>query len=367
MNDSKKRYAAFLSFANQDRDLVKMVYGLFGDVGLPTYFAPSNLPQHGTPDWRHAILDAVRDSASFVPIVTRHSLIRSWVLFESGAADAAGINHFPARVSSVRLEDMASIPKTHESWVFELSRFESIKDLIRNVYREFRGSRELERNSRTIDTAIRGSKHTEPIMKLAEKRSVFIAGSVPNDLADLRAMTINGDPALQEEKALEKMADGLTRALLEADFDVASCSEVPHVGASVADAANNWLSDRRAPIESDRYTIGGLYPIDRERREADMDPRERTQWQNLFMKYRASYLVPHEWLLVLGGNDGTQEEIDAARALRTVKVCSIPSIGGVGRTYWKKSRSFKRGPLDPTAKSWSASMLNDLVTFLKEN
>jgi hypothetical protein len=95
------RYAAFLSYADPDKSLVQELAKLFGQFNEQVFFAKVNLPMSGTPEWRRAIAEAVKESASFVHICTRHSLRRPWVLYESGVADACAIPRFAARVSNV--------------------------------------------------------------------------------------------------------------------------------------------------------------------------------------------------------------------------------------------------------------------------
>jgi hypothetical protein len=260
---------------------------------------------------------------------------------------------------------MVNVPRTVDAWMFDLWRLESLKDLVKAIYREFRGNDALQGNWQALESAVEANSHARLVSTLAGRRSVFIAGSVPRDQAILDGNSVRNEPALRGEIALEYVAADIARALLCAGFDVASCPEVPRVGESVSMAANRWLAEQNEPEDSERYSIAGLYPIDRDRRAAMMGPRERTQWQRLFMAYRASYLQKYEWLLVVGGKDGTMEEIEAARKLSSVGVCLMPQFGGSVMEIWSTLKPEERGPLTPEDRIWDDSLRGRLVAFLR--
>lgn len=360
----RKEYAVFLSFADPDRELATALHDLFNGLDLKAHFAPRDLPAQGSPDWRAAILAALRESACFLPLITRHSLRRPWVLFESGAAEAFGLKSFPSRVSGIRSQDTLVIPKAKERYLFDLADREGVKNLVLNIYREYRGAAALDRNRKTIELAVHGNDNTNRVLLLAARRSVFIAGSLPADRSLLDRMRIQEERDIKGNEVLEWISKKITRRLLNDGFYVASCPEVPCVGYAVSAVANKWLADADEPLDSERYSIGGLYPVDRQRRESKMSEREKLQWRKLFLQYRESYLKNHEWLLVLGGNEGTTEEIVAAERLRTIRICSVPSLGGAGLDFFHRADA--KGPLDERDSSWNVDVEDRLFRYLSQ-
>ena len=85
-----REHDVFISFAEPDRKLANILHELFNAVGISSYFAPEALRK--TPhDWEDGILrKGLRQSDCFVPIFSKHSLNRKWVIFEAGAATALG-------------------------------------------------------------------------------------------------------------------------------------------------------------------------------------------------------------------------------------------------------------------------------------
>ncbi len=135
-----KRFAAFISFAEPDKELAELIRDLFYSIDTPVYTAPSELPEAGTPEWRQAIIRAIRESSAFVPIYTRHSLRRPWVLYESGVADAFKLPRFPALVSSISKQGIADLP-SRDAFIYDLWNDESIANLLTNVTLQQGGER----------------------------------------------------------------------------------------------------------------------------------------------------------------------------------------------------------------------------------
>ncbi len=359
---NSKEYAAFLSFADPDRDLVTCMFELLREVGLEAYFAPKNLPKSGSQPWKDAILQAIRNSACFVPILTRNSLHRPWVLYESGAADVTGIPHLPAKTGGTSYADVQSIPGP-DVFIYDLSQLESLTNLVLTIYEKMRGRTSREENEQLVRNRIMNSETAKNLMAKAAIRWVFIAGSVPQDEKYLNQMTIEGRPDVKGVAVLEEIVADVTQALLDAGFYIASCSEVPSVGSIVARQVTRWMCDK-GPADIERYRIAGLYPIDRQTRERDLTQHERDQWRTLFMEFRKSYLKDKEWLLVLGGNEGCNEEVLAAQD-QSVALCTIPAIGGTGRGAWEAQPPALRSGLQPLDSCWSTKLREILVAHLK--
>lgn len=361
MTDEK--FAAFLSFADTDRALVAELRELFSDVDLKTYFAPDNLPKGGTPAWKDAILNSIRNSSCFVPILTRNSISRPWVLYECGAADILRIPNYPGRVAGITKADIAKVPGP-DAFVYDLYELGSLTNLVLTVFRTVRGGQITKENEELVKLRVESSPHTRAIMSKARIRWIFIAGSLPKVPGHIDRMTVENRPDLHGQEVLVHITEEITQSLLDAGFSISSCSEVPVVGSVVARQVTRWMCDK-GPSEIERYRIGGLYPIDRQTRERDLSPRERKLWTELFMEFRKSYLRNHEWLIVLGGNEGTEEEVEAANDLGSVRVCTVPAIGGTGLKVWEEQATGIRGPFSLEMTKWKTCYRDELVKYLQ--
>jgi hypothetical protein len=327
----RTRYAAFFSFADPDRPLVSRLHALFEELDHKTYFAPQNLPKAGSPRWRSEILRGLEASRCFIPIYTRHALKRPWVLFESGMAHALELVRFPARVSNVSIRDINEEP-ADDDLVFDLGDRESLKDLVVNVCVLARKA-SRDHVERKLGPIIDRSPHAKAILRLARARWVFIAGNIPR--GRFRNPKMNPGYRSREYAArLHIFAEDLTIALLDAGFKVASCPQVDAVGGVAARAASRWVAEHDAAGQ-EPYQIGGLHPIDMFVRLGKMDEPVREHMRKFLRQYRKSYLTGKEWLVVLGGSEGTTEECDVARELK-MRIMAFPCFGGAGRAAWDK-------------------------------
>lgn len=360
---AEKRYDAFLSFADEDRILADSLRRLLEAASLVPYFAPEILGRAGSPNWKIAIRSAIQDSRSLVRIITRNSLRRPWVLYELGAADMLGIPEFPARVSGVSISELAGLPGD-DMFVFDLFNPKGLCDLVLRIYREARGATAAQRHGSMIRNTVQKAVEADEILAAAAVRWVFLAGSAPTDTTALMRFAADGQSAApSSDRILEMIATDLTQALLTAGFSVGSCPEVPAVGSAVAREATRWICEHTQGA-IDRYQIGGLYPIDREARRRELTLQQRDHWNRLFMEYRRGYLRRYEWLLVLGGNEGTHEEFEAALSLESVKICSIPAIGGTGLRIYDRLRDRYPFPLAPGDCVWNETARSQLVEHL---
>jgi hypothetical protein len=67
-------------------------------------------------------------------------------------------------------------------------------------------------------------------------------------------------------------------------------------------------------------------------------------WFMELMRYRKSYLSDMECLIALGGSQGTNDEITAARELNNVRVFPVPCFGGIAMQEWKGLSDSEQGP-----------------------
>lgn len=338
----RRKYSAFLSFADPDRPLAGALHSLFKKLGEDTYFAPKDLPKAGTSKWREAILDGIRASHCFVPIYTRHSLDRRWVLYESGAAGYAGFEVYPALVSGVSYKDLYDVPGP-DTQVFDISEREGLTQLAIKVCQSRTGD-SWESLERKVRPTITQSRYAVRILSYARARSVFIAGNVPRgDFWKTTGMTCYNTRKGYATR-LKKFVDKLTVGLLQAGFNLVSCPTVGPVGGIVEREATGWLVENSTVGDWSRFQIDGMYPIDRDTRESGAPGKILEHLRLHLMEYRKRYLRNQEWLIVIGGSEGTTEEYEAARELGTVRTFAVPCFGGAAGRICRKRDVGIKGP-----------------------
>jgi len=323
----KRKYVTFLSFADPDRELARLLSQLFAQTSAYVYFAPDDLPKAGTPEWRKEIISAIKQSSSFLPIYTRHSLRRPWVLYESGVADSVGLHRFPARVSSVSPVDIDYLP-THDAFYYDLSDTGSLAQLVVNVCSRAGGDRDT--LSGRVEREF--SEHAETVKRIremAKTRWVFIAGNTAKGASEPGSGVTWYSTQSDYEARLRDVVEMLTETLLESGFSIAACPQVHAVGRHVTRKALDCLASKHydQPVE---FKIGGIHPIDREAREIQLTDSAKKKWLEHILAFRITYLSDQEWLLVVGGNEGTGEEFAAAQRCG-LKVFAVPCFGGTGR------------------------------------
>ncbi len=325
--EKEEEYAAFLSFADPDRDFVKLIHDLFWQLKVRTYFAPEQLPKAGSPEWRKQIIREIQNSYSFVPIYTRHSINRPWILYETGLADANGLPRYPARVSSVPIADIDYLPGPG-AFTYDLFDKNSLAQLIINVCLSKGGDKD--KVTAKVNSIVETSTFTKQIITLSKTRWVFIAGNFPTNAA-LPDSGIEWLTTKEDYKTrLKDFVEVLTETLLDQGFSIAACPQVSAVGMNVINKAVSCLDskDYVGPVD---FRISGIYPIDREAREITLSASAKKKWLDHIMSFRKSYLIDQEWLIVLGGNQGTREEYLAAEASK-LNIFSIPCFGGTAES-----------------------------------
>ena len=358
-------YAAFLSFAYPDKELVKCLSNLFKQVGKDVFFSPQELPKAKTEEWRTSIKDAIRESTCFVPIYTRHSLRREWVLYESGVADACKLLRVPARAASVSPLEIEDLPNPG-AFVYDLSDKELLAKLIIKVG-VHDGEDEAEFTTKVYNQVL-SSPLADRIAQLSRTRWVFIAGNYPENAA-LPNSGIDWFTNRQEYlDRLKKFCEMLTDELLDQGFSVCACPQVEAVGMHVTARAVEYLGNVDHPAHVD-FAIGGIHPIDREARKSGLSETAIRKWLDHIMEFRKSYLSNQEWLILIGGNHGTKEEYDAARDSK-VKVITIPCFGGTAATLYSRDTDPVKGPCARCEKRQGlcdSKSVQQLVTALKGN
>lgn len=331
-NKKNKEYAAFLSFANPDRELVKLLNDLFWYLDIPTYFAPRNLAEAGTPEWRDEIIKNIKKSICYIPIYTRHSLKRSWVNYESGIADSIGLIAFPTKVSGISYKDIEALPPGSK-YIYDLFDYEKLKYLICNVGLNWFRNRDKIQSE--VNRKFQNSDLPKKIILLSKQRWIFIAGNTPRG-SYLREYPVNWYKNINIlESRLVKFVKNMTSVLLNEGFCITSCPQVKTVGKIAAFFTTEWVVKNKVSYPN-KYRIAGIYPVDREVRESKLFPELQEQWLCELMEFRKSYLNDQECLILIGGSEGTMEEYKAAEELKKIKILPIPCFGGAALKLYEK-------------------------------
>lgn len=361
----ERDYTAFLSFAAPDRPLVKALRDLLRDAGEECYFAPEDLPRGGTAAWRREIIRGIKSSCCFVPVYTRHSLSRPWVLYESGIADCWGLERYEGRVSGVTHTEIQKIPRPDEVFVYDLYKLDSLTKLVIRVClskTQDKSQKAWDSVERKVRPFVETSPDAAKVISLARARWVFIAGNVPRDSFWTSTVADNWSSVDDYTNKLQPFVENLTISLLKAGFNIAACPQVKPVGGVVSRNAVIWLHSN-CPSDIERFEIGGFYPIDRGTRESDLPREGKEQMSRYYKVHRKNYLRDKEWLIIIGGSEGSMEEFEAATDLRTVNVLAIPCFGGAAQTIWRRQNSGSKGPCKCLHKKGDCD-LNRLVSHL---
>ena len=319
-----KTNTTFLSFADPDRELARELSQLFALVKEYAYFATEDLGRAGTPEWRKEIIRQIKKSHSFLPIYTRHSIGRPWVLYESGVADSVGLKRFAARVSNVLPAEIDYLPGGSVLY-FDLSTEEGIVALVTSVCKQ-KGGDKSEIAARVRRECQDNADLVKRIVAMAKTRWAFIAGNTPRGIeqpgSGVQWYTTEADYKVR----LKDFSESLTEALLSNGFSIAACPQVRSVGMHVTHKALSCLDtkDYSDPVE---FRISGIFPIDREARELALSETAKKKWLDHILSFRKTYLVDQEWLILIGGNEGTLEEFEAASQCG-VKTFAVPCFGG---------------------------------------
>lgn len=369
--ENLSKHDVFLSFAQQDLDLAKALSDLLEKCEINTFFAPNNLVAKGAQDWRSNLLAAIKDSTTFIPIITQNSKQKPWVNYEAGVASACEKPIYPVKTSNVDTSKQDSAnPIVNLQQVFDLTKKGDIKNLFCILYeikhqRNARRKKSLEINEpakATLkyigDLLDKNELLLKKVNILAGRRAVFIAGSLPKDDVNDSNVTKN----LSYD--IPKITAELTRELLKNKFTVGSCPVVEGVGRIVADEAQRFIRDNPDQLDAG-YEIGGLYPL-YPLKGVTLGSKEEELWRKLFRGFRETYLTKYEWLVVIGGNEGTREEFDAAREIGTLKIISLPFLGGTGYLIRNHIGNQHHDVIKSEMPHWTSATIREIVKHMKE-
>lgn len=340
----KKKFTAFISYANADKELAENIKSLFNFMGHEVYFAPIALREEAGAEWRSKVIKGIQESQCIIPIYTRNSIHRPWVLYELGVADAFALPKFPARVSEISPEE-TNVPGK-DVQIFKLFDLGDLIDLFTNaISLPEKQSGDTARKMKVkanVKQWLASRRETKSIIDKARTRWVFVAGSLPQNLGmeDKDQTTIINTEADFNKKVLGFLSM-LTEKLFEGGFSVASCPQVQTVGRIVTAEAISWITKNNQ--QTNRYRIGGIYPIDRDLRKLDIDENYKSIWKSHLLEFRKMYMQEQEWLLIVGGNEGTNEEYSAAKEMN-IKVFPFPCFGGMGFQLWQRNEDLRRPP-----------------------
>ena len=361
-----KKYAAFISFASPDRDLARILHHFLKKyLKVDSFFAEANLPREDD-DWVEGIRGAVMDSWCFVPILTRSSLSRPWVLYESGMAHMCELPFCCVRTADACHDAIRRLPGKNR-FVYDLFSEEGLIDFFMKVYEITTTKAEAARMEVFIRESLGKSTTTRNIIHRAKLRSVFIAGSLPQPSADFPGAQIKAAPALHRHEVIDHVTKELTFKLLEHGFTVSTCPDVSAVGLSVIEGICEWTREHGVDWR-DVFRVGGRYdPLS----SLDRVPQENITLVEMLkqasVETRRDYLRDQEWLLIIGGKDRTRLEWEAATGLPDLKVCALPIFGGVAAEAWAVQENRDRCPIAPTDLLWGRNSAGKLVEFMRRN
>ena len=351
------QHAAFISYSHEDEQLAQTLKNLIDicmkalSYHFDAYLAAGELSKSGSQSDREDISEALAESLAFVPVLTRNSIHRPWVLYEAGIARGVGIPSHPVRTAAIGTVQLT--PMLRGEYVYDLTKPEEIRELLgvlgRACHKQARPGEELLPSDEamidgTIAYALSEAEHAKlltDVTSLAARRSVFIAGSTrglpQKELSFKSYLKPRRTPAREyPNAACAIIARQLTRALIGGGFTVGSCPEVDRVGAAVALEAANYAQEtdeENVRALSAYYRIGGIWW--REPKWVTHYVRDPSLWEDVFKAFRISYLRDYDLLLLLGGSMGTYQEYEAANDPGLpIAITSIPFLGGTGRSIW---------------------------------
>jgi len=170
---------------------------------------------------------------------------------------------------------------------------------------------------------------TNKIITRTKKRCVYIIGSKPefNSESDAREWELKSEFFIKD----------ITKKLLDRGFHIASFPIVPHVGHIVFHEV--WELDRIK-----QYNIAGIYMIDKEIRPEQINEKvEESVWYEKLLDFRKSYLQDMDFVIIIGGSKGTEEEYRAARDIskkNPIEFIPIPCFNGCGNYIFNTRDSF---------------------------
>jgi hypothetical protein len=353
-----KKYIAFLSYADTDKDLARAISELFQSLKEEVFFASESLERSaGGVEWRKSLINAIKRSHCFIPIYTRHSIRRPWIMFESGVSEAYGLKRFPTRVSGVSLKDIESIGKDVQ--VYRLHELESLTQLCINVCLAKPGSCSEDFIRNKLPEIIKKNRYAKSILELSKIRWVFIAGNQPQDIDSQISFLPHFRSKQQYLDELQKYVEALTLELIRKGFGLVSCPQVDTVGRVVSTKYLQYTTEN--PKEKAHYRIGGFYL----RESPKLEGKIQELWWQQISEFRKSYLEDVDRLVVIGGGSGTKQEYEAALELG-IKIDLVPFFGGISYRLWFNGNSDRKRPYERWSEKEGVLPARDLVEYFKQ-
>jgi hypothetical protein len=248
----------------------------------------------------------------------------------------------------VEIHEIDMLPAL-EGLVYDLSDRNSLTQLLVNVSKT--GGNVKRQDDIFIRNYIAKDQNKESKFAIIQKKSmarwVFVAGNIP-----IKIKSLSKRENTKYKKEIEAFSGNLSEQLLADGFCIAACPQVPQVGFKVIEAAlkinsKNKKGDIINPVE---FKFRGVHPIDPPMASGsplvegvkDLE----NEWHNHIMEFRGSYLKDQEWLIVIGGNQGTRDEYQAAKECKEgrVKVFAVPCFGGKSKEIWGEDSSSRHAP-----------------------
>ena len=373
MKEDKKDI--FLSFSEKDNELADHLYKLLTeDFDFTVFYSREDLPdlRKGSRGWNERIKDAIANCGCFISVITKNSLSRPWIVYESALADAFERDILRIKTDNVHNALISSaIPEQKNNFNCELSSIKGITKIIKNIHKILQREVPKKYIGNTLSNPP-AKKTVKEIIEYAKARNIFIGGSyyANSNVVNIPRATYQGKSLKNEEVLIEVMHE-ITYDLLEAGFTIWCYPFVSEVGRSVAEAVHQWCHEKNENI-FDHLKITGS-----EGRRTKSDRRAyRKQVESglsldglldlIFKTERKHVINEMEWALILGGNRKTRFESELARDLKSVKFCPIPIFDGVGLEFWEKSPAKEQLPLHRGDHIWTQETRKKLIDYLRE-
>jgi len=353
------KYAAFLSYAEPDGELVGIISDFLSEIlDVPTFYAASNLAR-GSEDWITEIVAGIGNSSVFVPILTRSSVSRPWVLYECGVADALKIPFCRVKTANVSHEKIKILCPGKDRYTHDVSTINGLVAFVAQICAHWPDTQA--KSERSIERMVKDCRTTNSILRLARARSVFIAGSLSKRESPYGPPKLEGKPDLCPEEVLRAATSDISKALLSAGFMICACPDVSAVGRTIAETVENWTEEHKDTCWQDIFRIGGQLEIPAETPCSSL----RTMLQQAFREARRDYLKDQECIVLLGGNQRTRIEYEVARELGTLKICPVPMFGGVGFDVCNDKGLQRSWPLTAEELVWTSQACQRIVDYIK--
>ena len=357
----RKQYAAFLSYAQPDFPLVQKLAELLNIVAdLPYFFAPQDLPR-GSDDWVKEIMSGISNSASFIPVITRNSFFRPWVLYECGAADMLKLPFCRVRTADVTNERIAASFPGRNRYTYSLFEKEQLFNIICKINENWTGTKV--NDSVRIKKLLEHSDLSNQIHHLAGKRTVFIAGSLAKIPSPAGPPCLDNGVQIDPQELLTRATQDLCKALLTEGFTLSACPDVSSVGLNVAGTVEKWISEHNGDWR-DVFKIGGQLEISEQLNEKQCGTLDSFLKQ-AFKESRKEYLADQEAIIFIGGNERTAREYEVAKEIPDLLICPIPMFGGTGYSIWEEKNNKWKFPCNPGERVWNESICKRIVEFVK--